>query len=321
MIQLAVYSDANVTIFRRALAIELTRSHSMTPVPPRSRNQLRWYRFERVTVGKWLLAFPNYYAELFELQESALMAKAVGGWRDSTSGLTRSAIFGGLTDNEGARIRCFIEDYRRLVILGLSETLRKHFSEELDACIAMDYNLLSLQPLVRTEIGEMVFRAKYRLLGENARRRVIEKIADRLVDGFRRLPDAARGGERCVTYIPPRPGKLFDLPMELAKILVINASSVKKLREFEPLVHPILRKRRPAMKELKLKKRFSKWDRLFRSHAVRLSASVDGCIVYVIDDLYQSGITIWSYARYLKAQGASAVLGLVCEKSISDKRA
>jgi predicted amidophosphoribosyltransferase len=51
---------------------------------------------------------------------------------------------------------------------------------------------------------------------------------------------------------------------------------------------------------------------------VSLSHPVSGYGVIVIDDLYQSGVTMWSYARLLKSAGAAEVLGLTCQKSIRD---
>lgn len=39
---------------------------------------------------------------------------------------------------------------------------------------------------------------------------------------------------------------------------------------------------------------------------------------YHIDDLYQSGATIWNYAKYLKGLGAKKVMGVVGVKSLRD---
>ena len=40
--------------------------------------------------------------------------------------------------------------------------------------------------------------------------------------------------------------------------------------------------------------------------------------VLIVDDLYQSGTSMWSYAKYLKSLGATEVLGLVAVKSQRD---
>ena len=40
--------------------------------------------------------------------------------------------------------------------------------------------------------------------------------------------------------------------------------------------------------------------------------------VFIVDDLYQSGTTMWAFARYLKNLGARQVFGLACVKSLRD---
>lgn len=38
----------------------------------------------------------------------------------------------------------------------------------------------------------------------------------------------------------------------------------------------------------------------------------------MVDDLYQSGATMWEYAKFLKSLGAICVFGIVCVKSLRD---
>lgn len=38
----------------------------------------------------------------------------------------------------------------------------------------------------------------------------------------------------------------------------------------------------------------------------------------MVDDLYQSGTTMWEYAKFLKTLGARFVFGIVCVKSLRD---
>ena len=40
--------------------------------------------------------------------------------------------------------------------------------------------------------------------------------------------------------------------------------------------------------------------------------------VLIVDDLYQSGASMWTYAKYLKSMGANKVIGLVAVKSQRD---
>jgi predicted amidophosphoribosyltransferase len=54
------------------------------------------------------------------------------------------------------------------------------------------------------------------------------------------------------------------------------------------------------------------------NNAFTLKQSVKGKTVLLIDDLYQSGVTLWSLAKFLKQNGAREVYGLACVKSWSD---
>lgn len=40
--------------------------------------------------------------------------------------------------------------------------------------------------------------------------------------------------------------------------------------------------------------------------------------IIIVDDLYQSGFTMWTVAQLLKKKGARKVLGLACVKSLRD---
>lgn len=51
---------------------------------------------------------------------------------------------------------------------------------------------------------------------------------------------------------------------------------------------------------------------------IEISRNVNDTTVFVVDDLYQSGVTLWSYARFLKMVGAAKVIGVVCVKAGKD---
>lgn len=44
--------------------------------------------------------------------------------------------------------------------------------------------------------------------------------------------------------------------------------------------------------------------------AFALHEPIKGKTIVLVDDLYQSGVTLWSLARFLKQNGARAVYGL-----------
>jgi len=256
---------------------------------------------------------PPYYAALFEEKESSLMAKSNTGWRDSKSGKTKFAFFKGLTPTEVERIKRFIRDYEQLVILGLNKNIEPRFSKELESCLALDFNFESSKHATRTEIGELVYRAKYK-----GSKGAVQKIVQHMESAIKRVPGRRRGLQSCVSYIPPAPDKLYDLPRELTKLLAIKLEGTHLLRKETPLVRPVLEVDKPIFKELMVDRKVDTWRKIMSSGRIRLSGSIEGCAVYVIDDLYQSGTTMWSYAKYLKSCGAAAVFGLACVKTLRD---
>jgi hypoxanthine phosphoribosyltransferase len=64
--------------------------------------------------------------------------------------------------------------------------------------------------------------------------------------------------------------------------------------------------------------KISEWETILAKMGIQLSSDVDKRVVYVVDDLYQSGVSINAFARFLKLKGASHVLGLACVKSLRD---
>jgi len=279
-----------------------------------SRSQLEWHKFREDKPSSWVFSlFPPYYAALFEEQEPFLMAKSNTGWRDSKSGKTKFAFFKGLTPAEIERIKRFIRDYERLVILGLNKNIEQGFTDELDSCIALDYNFESRKYATRTEIGEFVYRAKYK-----GSKGAVQKIVQHLESVIKRIPGQKGGLQSCMSYIPPEPDKSYDLPRELAKLLVMKLEGTQLLRKELPLVRPVLEVNKPIFKELMVGRKITAWEKILSEGRIRLSGSIEGCAVYVLDDLYQSGTTMWSYAKYLKSCGASAVFGLACLKTLRD---
>jgi predicted amidophosphoribosyltransferase len=84
------------------------------------------------------------------------------------------------------------------------------------------------------------------------------------------------------------------------------------------LIQPQLLVSKPKIKQLNLKKKVIEWRKIYQNNN---PIDIDDKIVkkqdvVIIDDLYQSGITMWSYAKFLKKLGAKRVFGLVCVKTM-----
>jgi predicted amidophosphoribosyltransferase len=108
-----------------------------------------------------------------------------------------------------------------------------------------------------------------------------------------------------VAMPPSRPDKPFDLPRYLAERIATE-------REKADLSgHVVTWKRRPPLKDVPLAKKIE---------AIQGTITVDGGpfqdrTVLLVDDLYQSGISMNYVAMELLRAGARAVLGLACEKT------
>lgn len=166
---------------------------------------------------------------------------------------------------------------------------------------------------MHTPVGAQVYGVKY-----GGQPHLIPDLVDRLAAAFARVPLNGYGREYVLSYIPISASKTNDLPEQLVTQLSVQLAERSFFRKADSVVRPTLNGSKPAFKDLPVNRKFEEWGRIYHEDSVTLSQSVEDCVVYVIDDLYQSGATLWSYARFLKDMGASAVRGLVCEKSWSD---
>lgn len=280
----------------------------------RHRRQLDWHVFEQKQSGDWFLSLLPKYAELFEKLEPDLMRKAHSPWKESSSRKAMNLILSGLTDIDIERVERFIGDFKRHVVLGPSRHIEPYFTNEVDFCLALDFNFASVEEGRYTEIGKLEYVAKYQ--GSTA---AGDEIAERMISAFHRIPAADKSLDCCLTYIPPSPNKEYYLPRYLAEKIMSHPDTVRRMRKEHPLVRAELRTKKPNIKEIRFMQKIKKCERIYSVENVSLSAPVLGCCVYVIDDLYKSGVSIWSFAKCLKDAGAESVMCLVCVKSRGDR--
>ncbi len=288
----------------------------MTIEPTYSRNRLEWYRFDQIGSGGWELMLPDFYARLFAQQEPAVMEKSNGDFHRGPDHVGQRICFDDLATDDVAVVERFISDFRRFVVLGLSSRLRPYFTDELDLCLALDYNAESPEEMSqykRTPIGQLEYRAKY-----EESQRAVAILAEQMATLLERVRRTMPPEPFCLSYIPSTSHKQFDLPRELAQTLVRKLGATGVNGTSLIVVHPNLTMAKPDLKRLALPDKIATWRGLQHSNAIRLSPPVTDRTVVVIDDLYQSGATLWSYAGYLKTLGATMVIGMVCVKSWRD---
>jgi predicted amidophosphoribosyltransferase len=239
------------------------------------------------------------------------MGRSPAGFQDSKSGKTSKARFFDLDEKDVRKIQDFIEWYERVWCISTNKHLEKDFSDELDFCIALDSNRPAPER-DRTELGEWEYRAKY-----GGDTEALRGLAKELCRAIRMLPPARLPKPRLLTYVPPEPGKGFDLAAELAKAVVRDAPTTF-WGVGDPLMVPALTADKKSAKNLTVAQKIAQWDKIIKAEGIRLSRSVKDCTVIVVDDLYQSGATLWSMAKYLKSRKAAFVVALACVKSLRD---
>jgi predicted amidophosphoribosyltransferase len=220
------------------------------------------------------------------------------GWRPGTQG-TCFTYIKRITSEDYDSLRDFLELLGELRCLTLTDHLAPHFQAELDEAYALDFNFQTgVFPFAYTDVGNLEHIAK-----EQQNSAAVAQLSARLAEVIRRHPSFSRVD--IVAPMPPRPSKAFHLPVEMARVIgtTLGCSVGLNLTKAE---HPKLRTLPMQQKLSALAGAFS------------LDGAVDGKSVLIIDDLYQSGASAWSLARFLKSRGALQVYGLACVKSWRD---
>lgn len=271
--------------------------------------------FKLQEAGDWIFAAHDVYCDLLSEQLPHIIRKSNTGWKKSRYGNDRKfAYFKGLSDDEINEINEFVRDFSHYVIIGLNKNLKDAYSDELDFCLCLDFTWVDGKAGdVRTPTGEKVYAAKYQ--SNNA---AIDWLAVELAKAFNRLPETTTARPVVLTCIPCSPDKKFDLPSVLCRKLVALLVG----REFEASVAelclPKLLRPKPDYKNAHLARKAQIWRTIYKRGWVSLDCDLQDRVIYIIDDLYQPGRTIWAYADFLKQKGAKTVVGLVCEKTFSD---
>jgi hypothetical protein len=260
-----------------------------------SRYRLNWYEFEQSKGGDWVVRFPlgDVYSKLVD---QAFPEFKHIGWRPSTKGVRYTYIKGASPQ----QIKClqeFLNLLKEILVLRRNKNLEKHFTDELDQCFALDFNLGD--PETYTGVGTLEYEAKYK---EN--RKAADKLAELLAAICSKHPNLKDVDH--ITAIPGNPGKNYHLPDLLVKRLGkhLGRNTGLDLRKT---------KRTPQLKNLTFKQKINTLKNVFS-----LNEDVKDQSILLVDDLYQSGTTMWTLARFLKENGAERVYGLACVKSWRD---
>lgn len=197
-----------------------------------------------------------------------------------------------------------------VVWLSLNKNIKEYFNDELDYCIASDFNIVHGEG--RTEIGEAEYQLKYHIgnLNETDREKYTDTIMKKMLDSCKYIPYKDSKLEWCVSPMPATESGKTKLAWKLAEEISKQLSI--------PFIKPVLNCDKPQMKNISIKEKIEIWQKIYQNDGVILDDQVRGKGVILVDDLYQSGATMWEYAKFLKSLGVECVFGIVCVKSLRD---
>jgi len=183
------------------------------------------------------------------------------------------------------KIEQFINKYREIVFirdyLELSIALSENFNDQNE----------------RTEIGELEYQAKFKKDEAS-----IDRLIEKCIESFKSLPFYIVADLICA--IPPSKKDEDNLPRIIASNLEqFGLGNISKCVSWA--------KEKPQLKEMKFDEKFN----LLESVGLEIKVDVKDKVIVLIDDLYQSGITMQYVAMKLKEAGAKMVFGLSIVKS------
>ena len=197
--------------------------------------------------------------------------------------------------------------------------IQQYFSgSEIDYCIAGDFNFSPADGWNRTILGEAEYQIKYCFNGviTNAEATpYVKTLKEEMMHIASLLPinltSSFRISPLLVSPIPAEQGK--------SKFSQALANYVHGQIPGSRLLQPVITITKPEMKSLPLSDKIRFWKKLYTNNNLQIDYSaISGADILIVDDLYQSGITMWAYAEFLKRCGARRVYGIVCVKSLRD---
>lgn len=175
----------------------------------------------------------------------------------------------------------------------------------LNSSLALGYNFISEgDSLSRTEIGELEHNAKH-----NEDMAAINKITELMTNTIRDFCPCTKADLIC--SVPTHQGKNFHLPAILAQNISEQFRMLNITENFSFSAD------KPSLKNTKIEE---KWDKLAGVEFLTQDNTVtlqDKSII-LVDDKYQSGITLQFVASKLLEKGASKVFGLCAVKTWRD---
>ncbi len=195
------------------------------------------------------------------------------------------------------------EEFARIATWVAAQGTRIFLRDCLDLSMALDQNLTDNVSGRYTELGSLEARAK-----TNCDQSAITALTERLGEAISFMPYYCEA--RVIAAVPPVPGKPFDVPSLLAAHIARQNPGLLD-------VTPQFRFGAPkgTVKAAQVEEKWAAWERA----GLTMASSLTGTpAVILIDDKYQSGITLQYVASRLQSAGAGRVFGLCAVKTLRD---
>lgn len=221
-----------------------------------------------------------------------------------------------ITKDISAQLRDLIawgEKANAHIWLGLNRKIEAFFSgNEVDFCVAADWNFDPLNKDARTQIGEAEYQLKYNL----ARGQLTQTDRDRYGSILRAAVDS------CLACLPDNRRNWYVAPIPCTesgrKKLAYELAQAIASRMNIPFIDAELASK-PVFKNATVRERITGWRGLLsEKEDLILSMSPKDKTILVIDDLYQSGASVWCFADFLKRMEADQVIAIVPVKALKD---
>lgn len=196
--------------------------------------------------------------------------------------------------------------------LQLNTNIEDCFSgNELDFCVADDWNRVPDNG--RTSVGEAEYQLKYKhpkgQVSDVQTREYVHVLKQAICE--------------CVGCLPPKQSNWFVTTIPWAgegkRKLAYKMAEWTAKKMGLPFVKAQLAEK-PSFKNLAVSDKIEKWREILSpDNPILLSEDVNRRTALIVDDLYQSGASIWCFAEYLKHFGADQVMAVVPVKALKDR--
>ncbi|MCC3381779.1 phosphoribosyltransferase [Paenibacillus farraposensis] len=280
----------------------------------RSRSEFKVSVFENENGGITIVTYSKKWASFISCKQNAFVSLSPKKWNVTSKG--NYSLWIPKENLDSNVLNQFVEwlhEVNSHLWLSLNKNLKDDFIDELDYCVAADWNI-SFDTKERTEVGEAEYQIKYQYpkgkIDDETAKIYAVTLTSAVMKCSKYLPIIDKEN-LLITTIPSIEEEQNKLSWAMARFIQSQIGGL--------FLTGTLTKEKPKTKTLSVSDKISLWKGIYANNDnINLSQTVEDKDVIIVDDLYQSGASIWTFAEFLKQQGCRNVMGLVAVKSQRD---